>query len=392
MAKVEADFHFQYTVASGAAEARALQASTEPRAPALETGAAALRARCISAAALGAQQLDAWRGLQATAPTFDSAFFSPEFVAALAAERPGVEVIVVEREGRPVAFLPFLRGGRSRAHPVAGPLSDFEGLIAPPELALDLRSLLRDCGLSAWLFQHALGDPEFLAPFSVSCAESPFVDLSGGFDAYVRRRNELGGRELKNALRKARKIRSEVGPLRLVPNEAEPRLLDLLLEWKAAQIRERALPDPLADAWIPRFLRRVATLRAESCTGMLTALYVGDEIAALSFGVRSRHVLHGWITAYAPQFSRYSPGALLLVELARAGQGFGIERIDMGPGREPYKWRFHTGVRRVALGAVHTSPALQSAIQAGLRLREWAKSAPLTNALRKLVARSTRST
>lgn len=351
-------------------------------------GAGAFSAACIPFGALTPAQLTRWEFLRESDDRFDSPFFAPELVAAVAAERRGIEVVVVERSGAPIAFIPFRRASLGIALPAFGPFGDFDGPIAARSAQLDLRTALRACGLGCWIFQHAPAEDDRLTPFLATAAASPFIDTSGGFDAYLAKRTALGGRELKGALRKARRAEREIGPLQLEPRVRDAEAFDLLVAWKRAQIRERGLPDPIAAAWTHAFLRRVAALRSDGCAGMLSGLRIGGRLAALSLGVRSRQVLHGWITIYEPSLARHSPGVLLLVELVRAAQSLGIARIDMGPGREAYKWRFHTGARALAGGAIAASPVLQRTVHAGLRARDWLRNSPRGEQIRALFSRA----
>lgn len=325
----------------------------------------------------------AWEGLRGLDPRFDSPFFSPDFALALAHERTRIEVAIVEQAGRPVAFLPFRRAPFGIALPPAGPFGDFDGLVASPSVQLDVGAVLRAAGLACFVFEHAAADDAQLISGHVVRSEAPFIDASAGFEGYAAARNRLGGRELKGTLRKARRAESEVGALRFEPNLDAAWALDRLLDWKREQIRARGLPDPISKPWAVRFVKRVAALRTPGCSGMLSGLFLGDRLAAMSLGIRSHSVLHGWITVYDPLLARHSPGALLLIELVRSARSLGIARIDMGPGHESYKWRFNTGARSLAGGAVHASRTGQRAVHAALHLRERARKSPLLGALRR---------
>src|SRR5690606_28472796 len=102
-------------------------------------------------------------------------------------------------------------------------------------------------------------------------------------------------------------------------------------------------PNILHLPWARQLVEHLRTIEGERFAGVLSALYVGDTLAAAHFGIRTRRVLHYWIPAYNHELSRYSPGLLALVELARAASERGIERIDLGTGEERYKLRAATG-------------------------------------------------
>ena len=351
-----------------------------------------MRIRCFTPGALEQGLLDAWRALQASDPSLASPFLGPDLPLAVEAAGGAVEVAVVEEGDAPVAFFPFARHGRSgrtgRAY--AANLSDLEGITAAPGLALDARTLLEGCDLARFDFGQALASQPLLAPSHVTIRAALHLDLSQGFEAYKERRFEMGGRELKETLRKARKADRETGGLRLVASERDPRVLDVLLEWKASQLRALRLRNPIAStSWGPRLLRLLFERREESFGSALTALYLGDRLAAVSMGVRAGRILHGWVTAYEPELHRYSPGRLLLVELARQAEELGIERIEMGVGEEPYKHRFHTGSTAVATGSVHQLPILEALHRPWIRVREWAKVQSFAGGVRRFLDRKT---
>jgi CelD/BcsL family acetyltransferase involved in cellulose biosynthesis len=81
-------------------------------------------------------------------------------------------------------------------------------------------------------------------------------------------------------------------------------------------------------------------------------------LVAAHFGIRSRRIWHWWFPAYDREFARYSPGLILLVEMMRAAEGLGLERIDLGRGEALYKRRLMTGAATVYSGCVETGPSV----------------------------------
>jgi CelD/BcsL family acetyltransferase involved in cellulose biosynthesis len=87
---------------------------------------------------------------------------------------------------------------------------------------------------------------------------------------------------------------------------------------------------------------------------VLSTLHAGDRLAAAHFGMRSATVWHWWFPVYDPDLSKYSPGILLLLEMAREARGLGIRVIDFGKGDAEYKERLKTGDLALAEGTVET--------------------------------------
>src|SRR5581483_6030982 len=86
--------------------------------------------------------------------------------------------------------------------------------------------------------------------------------------------------------------------------------------------------------------------------GMLSALYAGPELVAAHFGLRSGPVLHWWFPVYNPDLSRLDPGWMLLRAVIEAAPELGLERLDLGRGRDEWKRRAATGEQVVGQGAV----------------------------------------
>lgn len=306
-----------------------------------------------------------WTALQESVPALDGPYFRPEYVRAVAAARADVEVAVLEDARGPAAFFPFQRARGDVGVPVGGRFSDFQAVIAPPELRWDPAALLRACRLRAFRFDHLLADQEPFGPHHWSRTTSPYVDLSGGFEAYRAGRRAAGSREVEQILYKCRKAERRLGPLRLEWHTGEAAVLDTLLRWKSAQLRATGQPDHVGRPWVRRMLEQILLARDDAFAGVLSALWLGDRLAAVHLGMRSRTVLHWWLPAYDRALGASSPGQLSFLEIARAAAERGVRRVDLGKGDEPYKARLMSGAIAIAEGAVDLRPL------AGPLLRGW---------------------
>jgi CelD/BcsL family acetyltransferase involved in cellulose biosynthesis len=162
--------------------------------------------------------------------------------------------------------------------------------------------------------------------------------------------------------------------VRFEASSTDHHLLDTLFAWKDAQCARTGVPSLFSLDWPRRLVHRLLDHREPELTGMLSAVYLGDSVAAIHFGMRSRHVLHWHFTAYDPSFSKFSPGAILLVRVMQEANAMGITRIDLGKGTEPYKQRFATGIDYVCEGSVDTRPLTGVAWNRWLRLRQAIKN------------------
>ncbi|MDZ7616873.1 MAG: GNAT family N-acetyltransferase, partial [Patescibacteria group bacterium] len=284
--------------------------------------------RAIAASELSGPQWAAWSCIQRANAALESPFFRPEFTRLMAAVHGGVEVAVLEEDGAPVGFMPFHRSCCRAAYPVGLQLSGFHGVIAPTDLAWHPLHILKACDLSGWRFDHQIVDQTALRPYQCVLNPSPWVDLSGGFDAYRANRRAAQSTEICRVMQKARKIERELGPLRLEPACTDREVLAKLIAWKRQQCRHTGVSDIFVLPWPASLLERALDERSSDFSAMMSVLYAGDRVAAVLFGFRSGHVLHGVFPAFDVELSKYSPGLVLWVEMFKAAESLGIRRLD----------------------------------------------------------------
>jgi CelD/BcsL family acetyltransferase involved in cellulose biosynthesis len=310
--------------------------------------------RCLPWAEAGPGAATTWATLRASNPSLRSPYFAWEFVDRVAAVQGNVEVAVLTQAARPVGYFPFQRVSARQAQPVGSPLNDYQGLVAGPGLAFDPRRLLETCDLDRFEFDHLVVEQASWAPYHHVHARSPYLDLSAGLETWLQERQRAGHSGFQRLKKVRRGFARSHGRLRFELDVREERVLDQLLALKSAQYRQTLGPerDLFANPSMAAIVREIFRLRSPSLCGTLSALWVGEELAAAHFGMRSGGVLHWWFPAFAPALSKYSPGALLLMDVTEAAAGAGIVLIDFGKGDEPYKLRWATGAFEVAQGWV----------------------------------------
>lgn len=344
-----------------------------------------MKIEVITAQELDAELLDTWHALQQSSTTLDSPFFSAAFTRAVGLERRGVEIAIVEDENEVVGLLPYSRDKARVGGPVAGKFSDFQGMVLKPDAVVDPRQLLRQCQLSSWQFNHLIADQTLFEPYHWAHSKSPYMDLSNGFESYRVERRKAGSDELQEALRKSRKIERDVAPLTFETHTTNYRVLESLIAWKRDQLRKGGRPDCFRPAWVVPMLERLLHTRGESFQSMLSALYVGDALLAVNYGLRWGSVMHGWITAFNPEYRKFSPGLILLARLAQSAESLGIRRIDMGRGKESFKKSFGSGSRLLAEGAVDRRFVAGSVQRNWVRAKELIRATPLDAPARQMM-------
>lgn len=282
--------------------------------------------------------IDAWSRLQGADPVFESPFFRPEYAQAVAAHRSDAFVGLVRDHGDLLGVLPHHRRGLGRGVPIGGMITDYQGLIGTAPVETD--ALLKGCRLGAYDFNHAPAALQMFRARSFLQASSPAIDVSEGFEAYWRDRLGAGGGELKGAERKRRKLEREIGPVRFVAEDSSSAAWDRFVAWKEESYVRQNARSVLKIRWVMDVLTTIRDRRGPQFSGMVTSVYAGDTLAAVHFGMRSATNWHWWFPTYNPELERYSPGLILLIEMAKWAPSQGIRRIDLGRGASRYKLAF----------------------------------------------------
>jgi CelD/BcsL family acetyltransferase involved in cellulose biosynthesis len=195
---------------------------------------------------------------------------------------------------------------------------------------------------------------------------SPTIDLADGLESYrsdVRKRSTS---VLQRTASRRRQLDREVGPVVFERRSGDAALLDMLIHWKSNQYQRTKAVDLFRTSWPRAVLHELHETTDDECEGVLSVLRAGDHVVALDFNLRRADVLHSWFLAYNPEYSKYSPGLVLLLEHVNTASEHGIGLIDLGRGNQDYKRRLSNGVYRVGEGQV---PSVGRAYRAALLAR-----------------------
>ncbi|GAA0374495.1 hypothetical protein GCM10009530_26260 [Microbispora corallina] len=331
---------------------------------------------------LGPAEIAGWRAMQEAQPHLASPFLAPEFTVAAGEVRRDAFVAVLSEGGRTVGFFPFERHPMGVGRPIAGWVSFAQGVVHAPGVTFDARTLLKGAGLDVWEFEFLVGGQPWFAPYATLEAESVLIDVSAGYDAYLEQVKANGPRTIKTAMTRLRKLGRENGDLRVELHSENADDLRRVIEWKSAQYRRIGRPDRFAQPWVVELVERLHTARAPGCSGALTMLYAGDKPIAGHIGLRSDTLLAGWFPAYDADYSKYSPGLLQHLLMAKAAAEDGILQMDWSTSKgDDYKQTLRTGGHMVAEGCARRRSA-------GAALY-WARNTPVRRA-RQLVLDSPR--
>jgi CelD/BcsL family acetyltransferase involved in cellulose biosynthesis len=331
-----------------------------------------------------------WEELRRCNPALSSPYFYAEFSQIVAAVRKDTEVAVIECDGRVSAFLPFHRAGRA-GKPVGTILCDYQGVICGPEFSIERKELLRGCRLDAYDFDHLVSSQARLVSYLLVEEPSPQIDLSQGYDAYVRERRAAGSEQIKKCENLMRRIEREIGPLRFVSHSPDRLNFDAVIGWKSRQYLETGLPDLFQMGWFRQVVEGIYQKQTPQFGGRLSLLYAGDQLVAGHMGMQAGPVWHYWFPAYDPVYAKYSPGLILLLKLAQYVAEQGIRIIDLGKGMNPYKVRLMNSSAKLVVGSAELPSLLSLRRMCDRELRRWVKQTGLAKPIRAIIHRGRES-
>ena len=324
-----------------------------------------MRAQVIHPRELDTTTCARWRAVVAQS-AFSSAFFAPEWAQIVGFAHADARVAIWQGPHGEV-FFPFTEHGDRDASAIGGVLSDYHGAVFAGT-APAWRPLLQACRLSTYRFDHLPSGQPF-----VECGRnhgtSPMMQLDGGMDGFYRRLAERGSKFEQWIARKRKAIERDVGPLRFVAHVTDATVLATLVDWKRQHYVRTDVGDiftePATAALIDHALAAhgAAHLAGSSTSApasfgvALSALWAGDRLVAAHLGLHTPTTWHWWLPTYDRDSARYSPGQLLLVELAAHAANAGARTIDLGKGAEEYKERVATTAEPLFIGRADTSRA-----------------------------------
>ena len=272
-----------------------------------------------------------------------------------------LEMMVVRREGRPVAALPMIRRGGGVASAADWHVPILEAAAVDAD-ALDTlartitagrrRVIVDFCdahGATAAAFRRVLTAEGFIVRERVRMC-SPYIELAGD-GARERFHGSLGGKKRRELRRRLRRLEEE-GDVEITIEDGSADLSRLLDEgfavegsgWKGAAgtaIRSR----PRVD----RFYREVA--RWASGQGWLRLGFLRVDGRAIAFDLSIVAGNTEWLlkTGYSPAWARYAPGSLLRAAAIERAFAQGLASYEFAGSAEPWKLEWTNTCRDIVM-------------------------------------------
>jgi len=237
-----------------------------------------------------------------------------------------------------------------------------------------IQRLRTDCALARML----LGRGERLRSAAHDLRLQPFLELPGDVEAYEAR---FGSKQRSTQRRKWRKLTGLGAVARVIADrdEAQPALHELLA-LRRARAQEQRQRYKHMDERYERFLTEAVGDLLPGGVRLWTLELDGATLASrlnLIEGARE----HSYLLGLGNDHANLSPGNSLELEAIRSAIEQGRTEIELGPGRDQYKYRLGGRDREIARLVV-ASPTLRgrtatAAAAADLRLRDSAAAETL---------------
>ena len=173
-----------------------------------------------------------------------------------------------------------------------------------------------------------------------------------GYRKWVRKHSST----VKRQGQKTRNLEKAVGPIRFEFDSHEGDVLERLIELKSSKYQRTNTFDILGVQWAADLLRELQNVKQPNFRGILQTMWAGDELVCVHFGMLTDKTLHYWFPIFDHQYARYSPGTEMMMRVAQEGCEQGIEKLDLGYGDDPWKFKFCNGNTQVLYGQVNFNP------------------------------------
>jgi len=337
----------------------------------------AIDVQFITAHELCGELADRWNMLRSSNDYLASPYFDIHFVKAVAKVRDDVEIALFLEDDEVVGFLPFQLNSSGRAVPAGGRLNDYHGIIGETsDIESHFKKMFQARGLKSFAFHALPPGSDTYEPYAFREIRTHHLDLSIGWEGYrkwVRKHSST----VKRQGQKTRNLEKAVGPIRFEFDSQEGDVLERLIELKRAKYQRSKTFDILSVQWAADLLRELQGVKHPNFQGILQTMWAGDELVCVHFGMLTNKILHYWFPIFDHQYARYSPGTEMMMRVAEQCCELGIEKLDLGYGDDPWKFKFCNGHTQVLNGQVNFNPVELHVARTRYAVRTKLKQIPM---------------
>ena len=290
---------------------------------------------------------DLWRG----SSVYETAFMDPDFARLIQDVRGDVSVIVAIEATEIIAFWPLHVGAGRRARGVGSPFSDRNGPIIKPGSILDLNEALRSVSLTGFKTQGLVDDDRTtMEPIGSDAVY--LTDISEGYASFLAERSREHSSYYKKIRRLSRKVESEFDTVTFVFDDKSDAAFEELIALKRHQFSRTSRHDVLRPEWVMAMLDGLRKDELPDSRTVLSTLRFDSKLVAAELNVSCGRVLHGWLVAYDQEFSKYSPGKLIIQRILEGMPEHGMTIYDSGIGAGYYKEYYSNRIELLRTGTV----------------------------------------
>ena len=165
---------------------------------------------------------------------------------------------------------------------------------------------------------------------------SPYIDISKGYEGYV---IGLSKNMRYNLGRYARKIESAGG--KLVTRSGRDCCVSGIKMLKKLSNARWEGDNVLKSPKMMEFAERASMIRSDSANVVFHSIEIDDEAIAVSMGFEEKNRYMYYLSGFDPEYSKLSPGYVLISEIIKQCCSKKIKEVDMLRGTEEYKYRFN---------------------------------------------------
>jgi CelD/BcsL family acetyltransferase involved in cellulose biosynthesis len=215
-------------------------------------------------------------------------------------------------------------------------------LICPKDLQWDVKEVMALTGSSVFEFDYLVDSQrEQFQPHWHEREPAPVTDLSDGWTEWIAAKQKASS-QIKNFVRKQRKLGREVGELDFELQSASHEDLEQLIAWKSAQLVLTGRQDRFNDPSYKALFHDLLDNPTENFAIHLSRLRAGDRTVGVHLTATTQNIASVWHTAYDPdpELAKYSCGMALMLSHMEHAAGKGITKIEYGKGEARYKEAF----------------------------------------------------